>query len=90
MENNCQECQYKTEDGKCKAYNLCECKPSTIDWCNEPVKMIPVDCICKYASYWGNSYYFITEEQLEELKNGKVIYVYDGEYSNFIAVKKRR
>lgn len=53
-----------------------------------PVKTIDANCVAEERSPWGNSYCYITEKQLEELKSGKVIYFNDGEYGNFIMLKK--
>lgn len=39
-------------------------------------------------SRWGNSYCYITEEQIEQLKNGKVLWNCDGEYCTFIVLRK--
>ena len=54
----------------------------------EPIKMIDANQVGAKSSPWGNTYCYITEEQLDELKNGKVIYVDDGEYCHFIVLKK--
>lgn len=42
----------------------------------------------KVDAMWGLSSHYITEEQIDELKNGKVIYFCDGEYAHLIAMKK--
>lgn len=52
----------------------------------EPVEMVDVDD--EIDPYWGLSSMVITEEQVEELKNGKVIYFSDGEYAHAIALEK--
>ncbi len=38
----------------------------------------------KYQSKCGNRYNEITIEELIEIWRGKVLYIYDGEYANFI------
>ena len=83
------DCKCKTQDGYCTKYGgRHKCKPSTINDFDETVKMINVEEVCRGASLWGNSLCYITEEQLEELKNGKAIYINDGEYCTFIVLKK--
>ena len=42
----------------------------------------------KVDEMWGLSSHYITEEQIDELKNGKAIYFCDGEYAHLIAMKK--
>lgn len=37
-----------------------------------------------YKSKWGNRFNDITVEDLLGLLQGKVLYLYDGEYANFI------
>ena len=38
----------------------------------------------RYKSRWGNRFNDITIEDLLGLLQGKVLYLYDGEYANFI------
>ncbi len=38
----------------------------------------------KYQSKWGNRYNEVTAYELLEILRGKVLYLYDGEYANFI------
>lgn len=86
-----EQCRYKRDDGSCAKHGNRRdilCKPSSIDWCDDSVEMINADEMCIFSSPWGNSCSFITEEQIEELKQGKVIYVDDGEYCHFIALKR--
>ena len=54
----------------------------------DTIQMVDANKVDALSSPWGNSYCYITEEQLEELKNGKIIYFNDGEYGNFIELKK--
>ena len=82
--------EYKRDDGSCAKYGArrdIPCKPSCFDWFRDTVEMIDVDEMCMLSSPWGNSCNFITEEQIEELKQGKVVYINDGEYCHFIAFK---
>lgn len=81
-------CDLKTQDGNCTKWRYEKgCKPSNIDWCDEPVEMIDSDEMCKYSSIFGNTYSFITSDQLKELENGKAIYINDGEYCHFVMLK---
>lgn len=82
------ECCYKSADGHCTKWRSNgKCEPSTVNWCDEPVDMIEVDRMCENSSIFGNTYNFITEEQLNELRAGKAIWVGDGEYCHFIILK---
>ena len=36
---------------------------------------------------WGESDYYITKEQLQELMDGKLIAIFDGEYTKTIKLK---
>lgn len=82
------DCDFKNSKGRCTKYDYPrECKPSTIDWCDEEVEMIEAYKMCMCRSIFGNTYSFITEDQIEDLKAGKVVYINDGEYCHFIACK---
>ena len=82
-------CNYLNDYGMCsKSRRLVRCKPTTIDFCDEPVEIIEADQICANCSIWGNSGIYITKEQLQDLLNGKVAYYSDGEYGTFITVKE--
>lgn len=61
-----------------------------INMFEEPVEMIGIDKIKKCCSPFGNTFSIITEEQIEELRNGKVIYICDDEYCNFIMLNKEK
>ena len=52
----------------------------------EPVEMVDIDD--KVDPWYGPSTMVITEKQVEELKNGKVIYFSDGEYAHVIVLDK--
>ena len=43
-----------------------------------------------YKSKWGNRFNDITIEDLLGLLQGKVLYLYDGEYANFIYLELRK
>ena len=55
---------------------------------NETVEMIRMDEVEGRCSTYGNTFAIITEEQIEELHNGKIVYIDDGEYCHFIRLKK--
>lgn len=86
-----EQCRYKREDGSCAKHGNrrdIPCKPSSIEYFRDTVEMMDVKEMCIFSSPWGNSFNFITEEQIEELRHGKVVYVNDGEYCHFIALKR--
>ena len=58
------------------------------DYCNDAVLMIDVEQMCDHSSIFGNTYSFITNSQLEELRSGKAIYINDCEYSHFVILKE--
>ena len=75
-------------DGKCTKWrHKSKCKPSQTDYCDEPLTIVEPDRMCEEASIFGNYYFYITEEQIEALRNGKALYSRD-EYGTFIAFKK--
>lgn len=44
--------------------------------------------IYECCSKWGNTFATITEEDVEALRKGKILYVNDGEYCHFIKLEK--
>lgn len=66
------------------------CRPSSILDCEDQAKVIEPNEMCRKGSIFGNEYYYITEEQLKQLKNGKVIMcnINGGEYMCFVALKR--
>lgn len=85
------ECKFKSPDGHCTKWRKNgKCIPSDLSWCDEPVEMIQADRMCERCGIFGNTYSYITEEQLEELKNGEVVHINDGEYVHFIALKRKK
>lgn len=52
----------------------------------ESVEMVDIDD--KIDPWYGVNSMVITEEQVEELKNGKAIYFSDGEYAHVIVLDK--
>ena len=52
-------------------------------------EIIPSEDIEKNESRWGNEYASISEEDIDALRNGNVIYMFvAGEYGLFIALRK--
>ena len=51
-----------------------------------PVELVSMND--KVDTLWGHDANTITLKQIEELKNGKVIYFDDGEYAHLIAVER--
>lgn len=85
------ECKYLTSEGLCtKRGKDCKipCKPSSIDWCDEPVDVIDESQMCADSSIYGNTFSYITLEQVDELMNGKVVEIDDNECMHFICLKR--
>ena len=52
-------------------------------------EIIPSEDIEKNESCWGNEYASISEEDIDALRNGNVIYIFvHDEYGVFIALRK--
>lgn len=66
------------------------CIPSSVSDCEDKAEIIEPNEMCRKGSIFGNDYYHITESQLEQLKNGKVIMcdINCGEYRCFVALKR--
>lgn len=65
-----------------------KCKPFTIDDFDEnKLDQCEIDQVCRKCSIFGNDLIVITDEDIEALKNGKVLYKV-GEYGLFLAYKK--
>lgn len=73
------------ENGKCFKYREAQkCNPTTIDRFVVRLEPCEMNEVCENGSLWGNFYFFITDEDIEALKAGKVLYMVD-EYGTFIA-----
>ena len=46
------------------------------------------ECVCKEASDFGNSYLVLQERDIERLKSGDVICLFNGEYCTFVAFQE--
>ena len=47
------------------------------------ITLEPEDIVNKQSD-WGNTYSIITPQEIEALKNGKILFIDDGEYGHFI------
>lgn len=84
MRENCTLCK----NGKCHKWSrVKKCVPTTISVFDEQLDICEVEQVCEKSSIFGNSYFFITDEDIELLKSGKVLFEVD-EYGTFIAYKK--
>ena len=63
---------------------------SNLDLClGNYAEIIPSEDIEKNESRWGNEYASISEEDIDALRNGNVIYIFvNDEYGVFIALRK--
>ena len=63
---------------------------SNLNLCfGKQAEIIPSEDIEKNESCWGNEYAFISEEDINALRNGNVIYIFvNEEYGVFIALRK--
>lgn len=75
------------KNGRCGRDRRYKCKPSSIDWLREAESMtiIEVNQMCAHGSIFGNHYIGLDLEDLEALKEGKILYHID-EYGTFIGL----
>lgn len=64
-----------------------ECSPTTISEFDEKLRMCEIDEVCEKSSIFGNSLFLLTDDDIDALKNGKVLFDVE-EYGIFIAYKK--
>jgi hypothetical protein len=84
MRDNCE----FFENGKCKKWCRKEnCTPLTVACFDDKLDVCEMEEVCENASIFGNSLFFLTDEDIEKLKSGKVLFDRD-EYGTFIAYKK--
>lgn len=89
MENKrCEGCELYIDKRCIKWRKNGVCKPSTRDWLirgknDMPMEFIPVERICRKASIFGNKFVGLTQNDIDRLKNGEVIFI-GGEYGTFI------
>ena len=83
------DCDLRTENGRCRKFDAresCKNNCSSKKWFNEFLKECDMDEVCRRSSIFGNCYFKITKEQLESLKNGKVLFDV-AEYGLFIILE---
>lgn len=65
-----------------------KCIPSTIDMFESgKLQQCEINQVCRKCSIFGSDFILLTDEDIEALKNGKVLYLID-EYGTFLAYKK--
>lgn len=92
MSDRIEPCEYRDEAGRCKKreYLSMHSKEPIRPVCSmeeftEELDITDREAVCQKESFWGNFHFAITEEQIEALKAGKVLYFVD-EYGFFIAM----
>ena len=64
-----------------------KCRPSSLKWFEDRFQQCDMTQVCCYTSPYGSFFFLLTDEDLESLKSGKVLFAM-GEYSIFIACKE--
>lgn len=82
MDNECK-CY---NDGMCLLHRCRECKRYSINDFDYQLKECDMEDVCKEVSSYDNYLFEITDEQIDALKSGKVLY-FEDEYGYFIAYK---
>ena len=83
-------CQFYDEgNGNCTRWKSppMKCRPSSLKWFEDSFHQCDMNQVCCYTSPYGSFFFSLTDEDLEALKNGKVLFAM-GEYSIFIACKE--
>ena len=76
------------QNGNCTKWGANgKCDPTTIDMFEERIRQCAMDAVCEHESYYGNFYFYLTDEDIIAIKAGKVLYD-RGEYGIFLAYKK--
>lgn len=76
------------KNGRCRKFDGRRgCKESSSKWFTDALKVCEMDEVCRRASIFGNSFFVITKEQLEALREGKVLYDI-AEYGTFIILEE--
>lgn len=63
------------------------CNPADINCFSDHFSQCDIDDVCRLASIYGNDLFVLTDENIEALKAGKIIFSV-GEYGTFVAYKK--
>lgn len=83
-------CDLLAENGECKKYegrNKCKKCKSSASWFDNTFGVCDVEKVCRLSSLWGNDYFKITMDDLQEMINGKALCSID-EYGTFIILDK--
>ena len=84
MRENCKLCK----NGKCTNWRKeKDCVPLTLSYFDEKLDVCEIEEVCEKSSIFGNSFFFLTDDDIEKLKSGKVLFEVD-EYGTFIGYKK--
>ena len=78
------------DNGRCKKSSTrrkCENCVSNETWFSSEFQKCNIDEVCRYSSIFGNRYYTITDEDIDDMRQGKVLTSVD-EYGTFIRLKK--
>lgn len=59
------------------------CEPSDASWLDQRMETCEMNQMCRHSSIFGNCYFYLTDEDIEALKSGKVLFYVD-EYGVFI------
>lgn len=78
-------CPGYMKNGRCKGNNrACRVTKEAIEsWFDETLKTIDLLDVCPNQSLFGNSYFRITDKDIDALKSGKVLFIRD-EYGVFL------
>lgn len=79
------------KNGRCKGNNrACRVTKEGIEsWFDETFKPIDVLDVCPEQSIFGNSFFTISDEDVQALKSGKILFV-RGEYGIFLKYEGRQ
>ena len=77
------------KNGMCNKWiKECKCRPTSIEEFDEVLSTCEIGETCERASIFGNCFYRLTDEDIDALKAGKVLFSVD-EYGFFIAYQKK-
>lgn len=80
-----EKCPGYMPNGRCTGNNrpCCVTKEDIESWFDETLKPIDLLDVCPQQSVFGNSFFVITDEDIEALKAGKILFVRE-EYGFFL------
>lgn len=85
--NRAEECDLY-ENGMCCTYRKKhKCQPASAEWFDEKFETIEMADVCRNGSLFGNDFFALTDDDINALKEGKVLFYLD-EYGTFIAYKR--